>query len=402
MRPYSRVYATVNLDAVASNMRSMRDNLPASTLIMGSVKADGYGHGSVPVAKTIEPYVFGYAVATIDEGIILRRHGINKTILILGVTHESRYEDLLRYDIRTAMFQYEKAKKLSDLALKQGKKAVVHLALDTGMSRIGMKADREHAKEAAAIAALEGIEVEGLFTHFARADETDKSAYEEQYRRYKEFLGYLKELGVKIPIRHCSNSAGIVESLESNHMDMVRAGIAIYGMYPSDEVDHNSVKLTPAMEIKSCITYIKEIEAGTAVSYGGTFVADHTMKVATIPVGYGDGYVRSLSGKGDVLIHGKRAAILGRICMDQFMVDVTEIPGAKFMDPVTLVGKDEVTLLGSDGAECITMEELAEKSGGFHYEMICDIGKRIPRVYLKDGKVVGTKDYFDDVFKGFE
>ena len=394
MRPYSRVYATVNLDAVASNMRSMRDNLPASTLIMGSVKADGYGHGSVPVAKTIEPYVFGYAVATIDEGIILRRHGINKTILILGVTHESRYEDLLRYDIRTAMFQYEKAKKLSDLALKQGKKAVVHLALDTGMSRIGMKADREHAKEAAAIAALEGIEVEGLFTHFARADETDKSAYEEQYRRYKEFLGYLKELGVKIPIRHCSNSAGIVESLESNHMDMVRAGIAIYGMYPSDEVDHNSVKLTPAMELKSCITYIKEIEAGTAVSYGGTFVADHTMKVATIPVGYGDGYVRSLSGKGDVLIHGKRAAILGRICMDQFMVDVTDIPDVQ--------EDDEVTLLGSDGAECITMEELAEKSGGFHYEMICDIGKRIPRVYLKDGKVVGTKDYFDDVFKGFE
>lgn len=394
MRPYSRVYATVNLDAVASNMRSMRDNLPASTLIMGSVKADGYGHGSVPVAKTIEPYVIGYAVATIDEGIILRRHGINKTILILGVTHESRYEDLLRYDIRTAMFQYEKAKKLSDLALKQGKKAVVHLALDTGMSRIGMKADREHAKEAAAIAALEGIEVEGLFTHFARADETDKSAYEEQYRRYKEFLGYLKELGVKIPIRHCSNSAGIVESLESNHMDMVRAGIAIYGMYPSDEVDHNSVKLTPAMEIKSCITYIKEIEAGTAVSYGGTFVADHTMKVATIPVGYGDGYVRSLSGKGDVLIHGKRAAILGRICMDQFMVDVTDIPDVQ--------EDDEVTLLGSDGAECITMEELAEKSGGFHYEMICDIGKRIPRVYLKDGKVVGTKDYFDDVFKGFE
>ena len=394
MRPYSRVYATVNLDAVASNMKSMKENLPASTLIMGSVKADGYGHGSVPIAKTIEPYVFGYAVATIDEGIILRRHGINKTILILGVTHESRYEDLLRYDIRTAMFQYEKAKKLSDLALKQGKKAVVHLALDTGMSRIGMKADREHAKEAAAIAALEGIEVEGLFTHFARADETDKSAYEEQYRRYKEFLGYLKELGVKIPIRHCSNSAGIVESLESNHMDMVRAGIAIYGMYPSDEVDHNSVKLTPAMEIKSCITYIKEIEAGTAVSYGGTFVADHTMKVATIPVGYGDGYVRSLSGKGDVLIHGKRAAILGRICMDQFMVDVTDIPDVQ--------EDDEVTLLGSDGAECITMEELAEKSGGFHYEMICDIGKRIPRVYLKDGKVVGTKDYFDDVFKGFE
>jgi len=176
-------------------------------------------------------------------------------------------------------------------------------------------------------------------------------------------------------------------------MDMVRAGIAIYGMYPSDEVDHNSVKLTPAMEIKSCITYIKEIGAGTAVSYGGTFVADHTMKVATIPVGYGDGYVRSLSGKGDVLIRGKRAAILGRICMDQFMVDVTDIPDVQ--------EDDEVTLLGKDGSECITMEELAEKSGGFHYEMVCDIGKRIPRVYLKDGNIVGTKDYFDDVFKEF-
>ena len=387
MRPYSRVYATVNLDAVASNMRSMRDNLPASTLIMGSVKADGYGHGSVPVAKTIEPYVFGYAVATIDEGIILRRHGINKTILILGVTHESRYEDLLRYDIRTAMFQYEKAKKLSDLALKQGKKAVVHLALDTGMSRIGMKADREHAKEAASIAALEGIEVEGLFTHFARADETDKSAYKEQYRRYKEFLGYLEELGVQIPIRHCSNSAGIVESLESNHMDMVRAGIAIYGMYPSDEVDHNSVKLTPAMEIKSCITYIKEIEAGTAVSYGGTFVADHTMKVATIPVGYGDGYVRSLSGKGDVLIHGKRAAILGRICMDQFMVDVTEIPEAKFMDPVTLVGKDKDAI--------IRVEDLSDLSGRFNYEFVCDLSKRVPREYYKNGTIVKQIDYFE-------
>lgn len=387
MRPYSRVYATVNLDAVASNMRSMRDNLPASTLIMGSVKADGYGHGSVPVAKTIEPYVFGYAVATIDEGIILRRHGINKTILILGVTHESRYEDLLRYDIRTAMFQYEKAKKLSDLALKQGKKAVVHLALDTGMSRIGMKADREHAKEAAAIAALEGIEVEGLFTHFARADETDKSAYEEQYRRYKEFLGYLKELGVKIPIRHCSNSAGIVESLESNHMDMVRAGIAIYGMYPSDEVDHNSVKLTPAMEIKSCITYIKEIEAGTAVSYGGTFVADHTMKVATIPVGYGDGYVRSLSGKGDVLIHGKRAAILGRICMDQFMVDVTDIPEVHTGDEVTLVGKD--------GDEVLSLETLGDLSGRFSYEFACDIGKRVPRIYIKNGKKWGELTFFE-------
>ena len=171
-------------------------------------------------------------------------------------------------------------------------------------------------------------------------------------------------------------------------MDMVRAGIAIYGMYPSDEVDHNSVKLTPAMEIKSCITYIKEIGAGTAVSYGGTFVADHTMKVATIPVGYGDGYVRSLSGKGDVLIRGKRAAILGRICMDQFMVDVTDIPDVK-------IG-DEVTLIGRDGEELITMEEVGNLSGRFNYEFVCVLGKRIPRVYYKDGKVISSQEYFEE------
>lgn len=394
MRPYSRVYATVNLDAVASNMKSMRENLPASTLIMGSVKADGYGHGSVPIAKTIEPYVFGYAVATIDEGIILRRHGINKTILILGVTHESQYEELLRYDIRTAMFQYEKAKKLSDLAVKQGKKAVVHLALDTGMSRIGMKADREHAKEAASIAALEGIEVEGLFTHFARADETDKTFYREQYDKYLAFLGYLEEYGVNIPIRHCSNSAGIVEDLDSNHMDMVRAGICIYGLYPSDEVDRSRIRLTPIMEIKSFITYIKEIGPKTPVSYGSTFVSDKTMRVATIPTGYADGYNRALSNKGFVLIRGKRARILGRICMDQFMVDVTDIPEAK--------EDDEVTLIGRDGEEEITVEEMAACSGGFHYEIICDIGKRVPRVYIKDGAIAGTKDYFDDRYEGFE
>lgn len=393
MRPYSRVYATVNLDAVVSNMKAMREALPASTAIMGVVKADGYGHGAVPVAWAMDPYVEGYAVSNIDEGINLRRHGIQKPILILGVTHRQRFEELLQYKITPAMFRLKEAKELSYLAKERGLTAKIHLALDTGMSRIGMAPSRDAAKEAAGMASLPGIEIEGLFTHFARADETDKSAYEEQYRRYKEFLGYLEELGVQIPIRHCSNSAGIVESLESNHMDMVRAGIAIYGMYPSDEVDHNSVKLTPAMEIKSCITYIKEIGAGTAVSYGGTFVADHTMKVATIPVGYGDGYVRSLSGKGDVLIRGKRAAILGRICMDQFMVDVTDIPDVQ--------EDDEVTLLGKDGSECITMEELAEKSGGFHYEMVCDIGKRIPRVYLKDGNIVGTKDYFDDVFKEF-
>ena len=396
MEKYNRIKALISLDAVKYNFEQMKKNIKEGTKIIAVIKADAYGHGAVPIAAMLEnlDYIWGFATATAQEALQLRREGITRPILILGLVFEEYYEELAREDVRMAVCDYETARKFSEAAASCGKKALIHLAADTGMTRIGFKDSEESLEEIRRIYELDNVEVEGLFTHFARADETDKSAYEAQYSRYKQFLGYLDELNVKIPIRHCSNSAGIVESLESNQMDMVRAGIAIYGMYPSDEVDHESVKLTPAMEIKSCITYIKEIEPGTAVSYGGTFVADHAMKVATIPVGYGDGYVRSLSGKGDVLIRGKRAAILGRICMDQFMVDVTDIPGVQ--------EDDEVTLLGKDGNECITMEELAEKSGGFHYEMVCDIGKRVPRVYLKDGNVIGTKDYFDDVFKGFE
>ena len=394
MRPYNRVYATVDLDAVVSNMKSMREAHPATTGITGGVKADGYGHGAVPVARAMDPYVEGYAVSNIDEGISLRRHGIKKPILILGVTHSQRFEDLLRYDIQPAMFRLKEAKELSELAAEQGKKAKIHLALDTGMSRIGMQPDRESAKEAAQMAALYGIELEGLFTHFARADEADKSFYQTQFERYQEFLSYLKEYGVTIPVRHCSNSAGIVENLDSNQMDMVRAGICIYGLYPSDEVDRNRVKLTPAMEIKSFITYIKEIAPGTPVSYGSTFVSEHAMRVATIPTGYADGYNRGLSNRGSVLIRGKRAKILGRICMDQFMVDVTDIPEAE--------EDDEVTLIGKDGEDEITVEEMAACFGGFHYEIICDIGKRVPRVYIQNGRIAGTKDYFNDVYEGFE
>ncbi len=394
MRPYSRVYATVNLDAVVSNMKAMREALSASTAIMGVVKADGYGHGAVPVAWAMDPYVEGYAVSNIDEGINLRRHGIQKPILILGVTHRQRFEELLQYKITPAMFRLKEAKELSCLAKERGLTAKIHLALDTGMSRIGMAPSRDAAKEAAGMASLPGIEIEGLFTHFARADETDKTFYREQYDKYLAFLGYLEEYGVNIPIRHCSNSAGIVEDLDSNHMDMVRAGICIYGLYPSDEVDRSRIRLTPIMEIKSFITYIKEIGPKTPVSYGSTFVSDKTMRVATIPTGYADGYNRALSNKGFVLIRGKRARILGRICMDQFMVDVTDIPEAK--------EDDEVTLIGRDGEEEITVEEMAACSGGFHYEIICDIGKRVPRVYIKDGAIAGTKDYFDDRYEGFE
>lgn len=393
MRPYTRVYATVNLDAVVSNMKAMKENLPASTAIIGVVKADGYGHGSVPVARAIDPYVKGYGVATVDEGIILRRHGVRKMIIVLGITHESRYEDLLRYDIRPAMFRFEEVKKFSDAAMKGGKKAAVHLALDTGMNRIGMSPTQESADMVYTMSCLPGITIEGLFTHFARADELDKRSCEAQFKAYEEFADMLLARGITIPIRHCSNSAGIVEGLASNGLDMVRAGISIYGLYPSDEVDRDRVKLIPAMELKSFITCIKNIEPGDAVSYGGAFVAARPMRVATIPTGYGDGYPRGLSNRGSVLIHGQRAAILGRVCMDQFMVDVTDIPYA--------AEDDEVTLFGGEREEFLPVEELADLSGGFHYEILCNIGKRVPRVYLRHGSVAGTKDYFGDVYQDF-
>lgn len=392
MKHYTRVYAEIDLDAVQFNMESMRQNVSPKTGMIGVVKADGYGHGAVPVAAAIDPYVAGYAVATVEEALILKNHGISKPVLILGVTHPSRYGELLDHEIRPAVFTMEQAKPLSDLAVERGMKAKVHLALDTGMSRIGMEADEQGADLAAKIAALPGIEAEGLFTHFARADEADKTAAYRQIAAYRNFVKLLDGRGVQIPVKHCSNSAGIIDLPDAN-MDMVRAGISIYGMYPSDEVEKQGVALKPAMALKSFITYIKPLAAGREVSYGGTFVAERPMRVATVPVGYGDGYPRNLSGKGYVLIHGKKAPILGRVCMDQFMVDVTEIPEAAVDDPVTLIGPD--------GGEEILVEDLARLGGGFHYEIVCDIGKRVPRVYKRFGEYIGSKDYFDDIYHGF-
>ncbi len=393
MRPYNRVYATVNLDAVADNMKEMAGNLPSGTGMIGVVKADGYGHGSVPVAMAVDPYVRGFAVATVEEGVILRRHGIGKMILVLGVTHPDQYGELIRYQIRPTVFTLRQAERLSELACREGVRAKLHLAVDTGMSRIGMGPDEASAEMVLSMSRLPGIEIEGMFTHFARADERDKESARAQLAAYLNFSELLKSRGIEIPLKHCSNSAGIVEGLPSNSLDLVRAGISIYGLYPSDEVDRETVHLTPVMELKSRISYIKTIRPGTPVSYGGTFVARRPTRIATIPVGYGDGYPRSLSSRGSVLIRGRRAPILGRVCMDQFMVDVTDIPEAE--------EEDEVTLIGRDGGDQISVEELARLGGGFHYELICDLGKRVPRVYLRGGRIAGTKDYFQDVYEGF-
>lgn len=387
---YSRIYASVDLDAIRLNMENMKKNIAPETKIMAVIKADGYGHGAAPVAKELEPldYLAGFAVATAEEAVILRKCGIRKPLLVLGYTFPCFYEEMIDYEIRPAVFRPDMIEQLSACAEKRGRKAKVHIKVDTGMSRIGIRPDEEGMELVKKVLGTPGLELEGIFTHFARADERDKSAAEEQLSRFWRFTDRIEaETGYHIPVRHCSNSAGIVEMRKAN-MDMVRAGIILYGLWPSEEVSRDIVSLRPVMEVKSRIVYIKEIEAGTPVSYGGTFTARRKTRIATIPAGYGDGYPRGLSGKGSVLVRGKRAPILGRVCMDQFMADVTDIPDAAEGDTVTLIGRD------GDGR--ITMEELGEQSGRFNYELACCMGKRVPRIYLKSGKIVGTKDYFHD------
>lgn len=388
MKHYSRVWAEIDLDAILYNMASMQQKLKEGTKIMAVIKADGYGHGAVPIAEAIDelPCLYGYAVANVEEGIELRRHGITKPVLVLGYVFPEQYPQLIREDISTAVFSFSMAELLNAAAAAMNKTAKIHFAVDTGMSRIGYQVTGESAMEMEQIAELPHIMVEGIFTHFARADEKDKTAAYAQLERFQTMIDMLRERGVQIPLHHCSNSAGIMELPEATNMELVRAGITLYGLLPSQEVEKEKLSLRPVMSLKSRISYIKELPAGREISYGGTYVTQGTEHIATIPVGYADGYARGLSNKGYVLIHGRRAPIRGRICMDQFMVDVTEIPDAS-------VG-DTVTLLGAEGNERITLEELGELSGRFNYEFACGITKRVPRVFYQNGKRKAAKDYF--------
>ena len=379
MNKNSRVKAVISLDAVEQNFREMRKNIAEDTKMIAVVKADAYGHGAVPIAHLIEgyDYIWGFAAATAEEAVHLRENGVTKPILILGIVFEEYYPELVRDDIRLAVCEYEEAEKLSKEAVLQNKTVHIHIALDTGMTRIGYADIPESVEEIKKIAGLPNLEIEGMFTHFSRADEYDRSPALVQLERYQKFSDLVEAAGVEIPLHHCSNSAGIIRVPEAN-LSIVRAGITIYGIYPSSEVERDIVKLTPVMELKSHVTYVKDVPEGAAISYGGTYVADKKRRVATIPVGYADGYPRQLSNKGWVLIHGKKAPILGRVCMDQFMVDVTEIGDVK--------KGDEVTLLGRDGDEFISIEEIGDLCGRFSYEFACDISPRVPRIYVKDGK----------------
>lgn len=388
VKKYNRICAVVDLDAVEYNIQSIKENIKENSKICAVVKMDGYGHGAVQIAKILETkdYVWGCAVATPDEASVLRKNGISMPLLVLGCVFPEQIEEMIAEEIRLTVYTEEVAEEISGLAGKLGKKAYIHIKLDTGMSRLGFMSGEESVEAVERISRMPGLIMEGLYTHFAKADESDKRFTERQMEEFLHMKQRLLEVGIRFSYYHCSNSAGIIDIEEAN-MDFVRAGIAIYGLYPSEEVKKESVTLKPAMELVSHAAHVKWVPEGTPVSYGSTYVTKRRTKIATVPVGYGDGYPRSLSGKGYVLIHGKRAPVLGRVCMDQFMADVTDIPDVRFGDKVTLIGRD--------ADEYLPVEILSDLSGRFNYEFVCNLGKRIPRTYLRHGEIVEQMDYFE-------
>ena len=382
---YKRLYAKINLDAIRANARALTGNVRTGIKSLAVIKADAYGHGDVPVAKALVDMVTGFAVATITEAVNLRKNGIKNPILILGFVDPDDFDELVEYEIDGVLYDYEDAFALNEAAKKQGKIANCQIKVDTGMHRIGLRPVEESVSVVAEIKKLKNLNVRGIFTHFAKADETDKAAANRQFAEFTRFIEMCKKKSITFEIAHCANSAAIID-LPEFALDQVRLGIALYGMYPSEEVS-KALKLKPALSLYSEIAMVKTLHKGESVGYGGTFTAENDVRVATVTVGYGDGYPRRLSNKGYVLIHGKKAKIIGRVCMDQIMVDVTEIPEARV--------RDSVTLVGTDGDLTVTVEELAELAGTFNYEFVCALGKRIPRVYEENGKVIGTHDYFD-------
>lgn len=379
---YFRTEAAIDLDAAEHNFNVTRAKLPENVKLLCVIKADAYGHGAVPLAKLFEGRADFYGVACIEEAIELKKAGIKTPVLILGAVPKEYYSDIVKYDVRVPIFNLEDAKALSAEAVRQSKTAPFHFCVDTGMSRIGFQVNKESADACLEITKLQNIEAEGLFSHFATADEKDLSKAIAQRDKFKEFIKLLEERGINIPIKHINNSAGIMNFDE--YFDMCRMGIILYGLYPSHEVDENLLKIKPVMEWRAHITHIKELEPGREISYGGTYKTGETRRIATIPVGYADGYPRCLSNKGKVLINGEFAPITGRVCMDQFMVDITGID-AKVGDTVVLVGKS--------GSKELSMEEVSESAYSFNYELPCRVARRVPRTYYRDGKFLFSTNY---------
>ena len=380
---YFRTQAKIDLDAVEYNYNNTRAKLPQGCKLLGVIKADAYGHGAVELARFLENKCDFFGVACIEEAVELKKAGIKTPILILGYVAPAFYDLVVKYDIRIPVFSYDTAKALSDEAVKQGKTVPFHFCIDTGMSRIGFQVNEESADVCKQICTLPNIEAEGLFSHFATADESDLTKALAQREKYKTFVEMLESREIQIPIKHLNNSAGIMNFDE--YFDMCRMGIILYGLYPSEEVDKSLLDIKPVMSWLTHISHIKTLEAGREVSYGGTFKTTEPRVIATIPVGYADGYPRCLSNKGRVIINGQYAPIVGRVCMDQFMVDVTDVDGAELDSIVTLVGKD--------GDAELSMEEVSNAAYSFNYELPCRVARRVPRTYYKDGKLVKATNY---------
>ena len=370
------VWAEINLDNLAHNIREVRRLTSKEALVTAVVKANGYGHGSVEIAQTfLDNGADRFAVAVLTEAIELRKGGITAPILIMGYTPTSLFEKVVEYDIIQTIYSYQDAKVLSDIAVKLNKKALIHIKIDSGMGRIGLLPNDDSIEEILRISKLPNIYIEGIFTHFAMADYLDKSHAMTQFKKFTWVIEKLEEKGLDIPIKHTSNSAAIIDLPEFN-LNMVRAGIMIYGLKPSDEVKLDKVDLKPAMTLKARISHLKTVPKGTGISYGQIFVTERESKIATLPIGYADGFTRLLTEKAEVYVNGKRAKIVGKICMDQCMIDVTDIEDVKIGDEVVLFG------YGRRGH----IDEVAEKLGTINYEIACMVGEGYQSIYLKRRK----------------
>ncbi len=384
---YFRLWADIDLSAVRENIQNIQARLKPGVKSCAVIKADAYGHGAVEVAHAIDDIVDFFAVATIDEAMELRGNGFTKPILILGYVHPSMYEIAVEHEIRLPVFDYETAVEISEAAAKAGRAAQIHIKIDTGMSRIGFRPSASSVESVIKINNLPGIEIEGIFTHFANSDDKTPDKALKQLDIFKAFIAELEANNLSIPVKHCANSAAATY-LRDADMDMVRLGISIYGLYPSQYI--HQIELKPALSLKSHVVMVKTIPAGTSVGYGSTWTAGQKSVIATIPVGYADGYFRSLSNKGYVLINGSRYPVVGRVCMDQILVDVTDKPDVK--------RGDEVVLIGTSGDLTITTEEIADLAGSFNYEFVCGLTRRVARKYYIDGKLSGIRDEFEHHF----
>lgn len=372
---YNRIYARINMDSLRANILKMKSMIKPDMKVLAVVKADAYGHGAVGVSQRIRDLADYFGVATIDEAVELRLAGITEPIMIIGYTDSEDFPKLIEYDITQAVYDVSECEKLSQVALNAGTRVKVHLKIDTGMGRIGFSADEAGVKEALKLKDMTGLDIEGIFTHYAKADELDKDYSIKQKERFLWFIQCMETAGVTFALKHIDNSAGTME-MDDNEFDMVRLGIVTYGLYPSDEVN-KSIEINPVMSLISHISHVKTVEPGTAISYGGTYVTEETRRIATVTVGYADGYPRAQSNLGRVIVRGKYAPIVGRVCMDQMMIDVTDIPDVSV--------KDEVILIGGTDDKYISVEEVAKYANSFNYELVCHIGRRVPHVYHEDG-----------------